>query len=68
MTATEVSVGASSAATDMVVTVVTADMEVAMGVGVEAIMVALEEARARVQARVSPAVQGTVAVTATLAH
>ena len=66
--AMEVMVGASSAAVHMAVTVGTTDMAVAMAVGVEVIMVALEEAGARVRARVSPAVTVEVEVSAVLAH
>jgi hypothetical protein len=67
MVATEVMVGASSAAANMAVTVDMADMEVmvgtvgmavAMAVGGQTIMVAMEVARVRVPARVSPAVSG----------
>jgi hypothetical protein len=65
MAAMEVMVGASSAAADMevmvdtanmAIMVGTADMAVAMAVDVQAITVTLEEARARVPPRVSPAV------------
>ena len=69
MVATEIMVGASSAAAHMAVTAGTNHMAVAgMAVGVEAIMVALEAARVRVRARVSPAVPILVEVSASLAH
>jgi len=65
MVATEIMVGATSLA----VTVGTTDMAVVgVAVGVEAIMTVLEEARARVPARVSPAVPVSVEVSAALAH
>jgi hypothetical protein len=67
MVATEVMVGGSSAAAHMAVMVGTTDMAVAgMAVGVEAIMVTMEEARVR--ARVSPAVPVMAVVTAALAR
>ena len=60
--------GASSAAADMAGTVDTANMAVATGVDVEGIMVVLEEARATVRAKVSPAVPVTVEVSGDPAH
>jgi hypothetical protein len=55
-------------AANMAVTVSTADMAVAMAVGIQAIMVTLDEARARVPARVSPAAPASGEVSAALAQ
>ena len=68
LVATGVLEGASSAAADTAGTVDTANMAVATEVDVEGIMVVLEEARARVRAKVSPAVPVTVEVSADPAH
>jgi hypothetical protein len=70
MVAMKVMVGASqAAAVHMAVTMGTTDMAVdGMAVGGEAIMVAMEEVRARVRVRVSPAVPVSVEVSAALAH